>query len=336
MAYWTLRGVSCLLDCIAHLRACGTVSPFRSNLTQSPDGAALQMPLTECVIGLYCSAQPSCATQSVEISRISPGGTIFSLCQLNDRSSLDTVGTPGSIIKEKRLQPIFCGTSNKDVVTWAPTENGVSDKVHLKEHTGWVRALSTSGKWLFSCGCNYLRVWDTTWPVPREVDQAKLFTGDILDVASTSNTREQRVFACTAKGSLHSWVVDKVGKLGQAAVREKAHADRITAIVHHKNFLFSASYDGYIRAWNAETLELVMEMPAAHAGSRVLCLAIGPDGLLYSGGEDKLIRRWSTAELQPVAEPVYGHQHPIKVLAAGGKELVLSADAGGEVCVWYV
>ena len=39
--------------------------------------------------------------------------------------------------------------------------------------------------------------------------------------------------------------------------------------------------------WDADTMELVMEAPAAHGGARVNCAAVGPDGNLYTGGDDK-------------------------------------------------
>lgn len=50
----------------------------------------------------------------------------------------------------------------------------------------------------------------------------------------------------------------------------------------------------------------------------------------------QLIRRWSPALLEPAAPPLFCHNHPVRALAAGGKQLVVSGDKGGEVAVWKV
>ncbi len=39
--------------------------------------------------------------------------------------------------------------------------------------------------------------------------------------------------------------------------------------------------------WDGTNLELVMEIKKAHDGQRIQCGAIGPDGFLYTGGDDK-------------------------------------------------
>jgi pleiotropic regulator 1 len=66
------------------------------------------------------------------------------------------------------------------------------------------------------------------------------------------------------------------------------------------------------------------------------CMAVGPDGLLYTGGDDHLVRRWSLQLLAPVGEPLAVHGGSVKALAAGDKECVVSGDATGELAVWLV
>lgn len=85
-----------------------------------------------------------------------------------------------------------------------------------------------------------------------------------------------------------SWNIGKKGELSEAGAREKAHKDRITTILWHKNFLYSLGYDGCIKMWDANKLELVMEVKKAHAGQRIQCAAVAPDGCLYTGGDDKV------------------------------------------------
>ena len=85
-----------------------------------------------------------------------------------------------------------------------------------------------------------------------------------------------------------SWNIGKKGELSEAGVREKAHKDRITTILWHKNFLYSLGYDGSVKMWDANKLELVMEVKKAHEGQRIQCAAVAPDGCLYTGGDDKV------------------------------------------------
>lgn len=53
----------------------------------------------------------------------------------------------------------------------------------------------------------------------------------------------------------------------------------------------AVSYDGGLKAWDADSLEIVVDRSSAHGGERVHCLAVGPDGLLYTGGDDKVGRQ---------------------------------------------
>ena len=50
----------------------------------------------------------------------------------------------------------------------------------------------------------------------------------------------------------------------------------------------AVSYDGSLKAWDAHTLDIVADRSGVHSGERVHCLAVGPDGLLYTGGDDKV------------------------------------------------
>jgi hypothetical protein len=45
----------------------------------------------------------------------------------------------------------------------------------------------------------------------------------------------------------------------------------------------SVSYDGSVKCWNPETLDLIVAARHAHNDERVQCMAVGPDGWLYTG-----------------------------------------------------
>lgn len=44
---------------------------------------------------------------------------------------------------------VFCGNLAKSIVAWEPPDPHLIPKVHLNSHTGWVRGLATSRRWLF-------------------------------------------------------------------------------------------------------------------------------------------------------------------------------------------
>lgn len=224
---------------------------------------------------------------------------------------------------------VLCGTSRQGVVSWEPSSDKLVQKMTLPANAGWVRAVVGNGRWLLSCDCNNLKLWDPSWSTPRLVDNAKLFTGDILGIA----VGDKSVYACVTDGSIHSWHVERKGKLTPATSLRDAHEGRIMAIILHKSHLFSAGSDGHLKMWNAATLECVADVSNAHAG-KIHCAALGADGLLYTGGDDGLIKRWSPKDLSPVGLPLVCHQHPIRVLGAGKNRTLLSGDASGLISVW--
>lgn len=69
-------------------------------------------------------------------------------------------------------------------------------------------------------------------------------------------------------------------------------------------------------------------VPAASSPSAVT--------ILYSGGDDKLVRRWDARLLTPAGPPLQLHSAAVKALAVGERDLLLSGDAAGEVAVWSV
>lgn len=248
-----------------------------------------------------------------------PGGPVFAL---STPSSKDTAA--------QRL--VYCGTAAKEILLWHLHSDTVSEKARLNSHTGWVRSLAISGKWLFSCGCNHLRQWDTTLAVPKAVSSTALFTGDILGIATGGG----KVYTAGVDGSIRSWSITKQGELIEAGNRDKAHDGRVTAILWHQNILFSVSYDGDIKGWDGDTMDLVLQAKAGHDGKRIHCLALGPNGTLYTGGEDQLIRQWQPAVLEEKGVPVGGHDSPVRVLAAGARDCLISGDSNGEVILWSV
>ncbi|KAG7674834.1 hypothetical protein KSW81_002345 [Nannochloris sp. 'desiccata'] len=250
-----------------------------------------------------------------------PGGPVFST--LLDRRSDD--GLPDQL---------YLGAHGKHVTAWVPPRAQLEAGVVLDGHCGWVRALAASAgnRWLFSAACKEIRQWDMARAVPSAAGTTVVEKGDILAMTASKTT----VFTAGSDGSIRSFTIGKSGGLTPAACRPKAHNDRVCALVLDGGILFSASYDGSIKSWDADSLEIVAASGAAHGGERVNCLALGPGRLLYSGGGDCLVRRWMPGLLTEAAVPLHAHNHSVCALGAGRKDLLVSGDNGGEIAVWKV
>lgn len=249
-----------------------------------------------------------------------PGGPAFSL--VHDDRQQD--GLPNQI---------FLGLHSRTISTWVPPATSLDARVNFDNHTGWVRGLALAqNRWLFSAACNTIRQWDVARAVPSDVTKITLDKGDILCLEAGRG----RLYAASADGTLFSWSIDrKTGDLVDPKIHPKAHSERITSIILGGNMLYSVGYDGAIKAWDAESLEYVMGVSGSHDGERVHCAALAGDGLLYTGGDDNLVRRWD-ARLLTAMGPLHCHNHSVRVMASGNKEVLLSGDKSGEIAVWKI
>ena len=86
---------------------------------------------------------------------------------------------------------------------------------------------------------------------------------------------------------------------------------------------------------------------AAPVPNKVHAAVVASDGLLYSGGDDGLVARWVVSKaknssdsslnlLSPAASgPLHGHAgSPVRALAAGPGDALVSGDAAGNVLLW--
>lgn len=63
---------------------------------------------------------------------------------------------------------------------------------------------------------------------------------------------------------------------------------------------------------------------------------MGPDNVLYTGGDDGLVRRWNAKTLQASHSPLFCHSTPVRTLATGTVDTLVSGDASGFVTVWKI
>jgi hypothetical protein len=82
---------------------------------------------------------------------------------------------------------------------------------------------------------------------------------------------------------------------------------------------------------------LMKSFTAVLLHSQVAVLLLGCFPLSLGIMALQFVRRWTLGELAPaVNHELYGHNYPVRSLAAGSCETLVSADAGGEVAVWRV
>ena len=242
---------------------------------------------------------------------------------------------------------LLAGTAARDVLRlrWSELAEGLPRVERAcAGHTGWVRALSTDGRHVFSVGCNYVRCWDADTLEP--LGQERLFAGDVLALASLDGA----TYSGGADGSLRAFVVDAAQrpalKLQQTV--QNAHSDRLEALAvwsptgsGGSQKLVSCGRDGALRVWHPDTLALEHEVLGAHgAGSRLQCLAAGSDGHLLSGGTDGRVRRWrlasssGTLEAAGCSDSVYSAVRSLLSISTADGACCISGHQDGKIRVW--
>ena len=223
---------------------------------------------------------------------------------------------------------VLMGTHAKSILSWAPSKGDLDAEAYSvveQNHCGWVRSLCTNGRWLFSAACNEIKQFDAARVVPSPVATVRLDKGDILSLACTKDS----LYVGTVDGCLYSYCISKSGSLSLKATRTKAHGGRITDLLVHRGLLLSSSYDGSIKSWGLDDLEIVDIASQAHQSERVSCLAIGDNGVLYSGGSDGALRAWDPNLLQEI-DVICTHDQPIRSLSVNeqGTSLTVGTAEG--------
>jgi len=187
--------------------------------------------------------------------------------------------------------------------------DGLRKKYDMPDHTGWVRAIACCGDLVFTCGCNFVKVWRHKGEEVEHVGDLES-DADILSLSCSSHL----LFSGDIRGRLMVWNVQSLLQGGDEVQLIKpsivqAHDGRITGMKWSpreegelEDVLFTCSHDGFLKCWKpcsegetgssqrgtsfaAFTLKLAAETNAlqnlgvlARDWERLLCMDLSPPG----------------------------------------------------------
>ena len=132
----------------------------------------------------------------------------------------------------------------------------------------------------------------------------------------------------------------------QSLLTFTGHTDQVSSVAFGSGaggraLLASASWDGTVRVWDADTGGPVGQPVTGHTGAvESVAFGSGAGGraLLASGGDDGTVRVWDADTGEPVGRPLTGRTGAVLSVAfgsgAGGRALLASGGRDGTVRVW--
>jgi WD40 repeat protein len=239
------------------------------------------------------------------------------------------------------------GGADNTVNVWdladAATRQKVSPKFTVEGHAGPVLAIAFSpdGKLLASAGADEnVIVWD-----PIRGKKLVVLQGHFGPVRAVKFSRNGWTLASAASisqganvfGEIKLWDVPAPGADWPVAAKLtfRGHDGAISTLVFAPDgySLVSASDDGRIKLWDAETGQEYADIRAGRA--KVACVAFAPDGTsLATAGADGTVKVWDGTAGKP-RNPTPGHIAGLKsvAFAPDGAALATAGD-DGTVRIW--
>ncbi len=188
-------------------------------------------------------------------------------------------------------------------------------------------AFDSRGRHLVSGdAANTVRVWNLADPKFPELAQIAA-AGPVTAVAL--NTTATQVFAATSDHVIGCWQLSDATELRKFT----GHGGAVRSLLVDGNVLYSASADGTVRAWNADSGAAIRTI---NHGAPVTGLAIAPQGkTIASVGTDKNVKIWQGSNGAALASLAGHTADPIDIrFNADATRLVSLANDG--VVLWDV
>ncbi|KAJ3434459.1 iron hydrogenase [Anaeramoeba flamelloides] len=219
---------------------------------------------------------------------------------------------------------LFSGSTDSKILKWSLIDGTVSQD--YSGHTDYITALKSVVKTnsLFSSSVDKTAIcWDV------ETGKMKnLFKGHkdwIFDLSY--DLEKQLLYTGSQDKTIKCWDL----RSKKCIHTLFGHESAIISTKLHKQYLYTASWDGKIGVYNTKKPLEMPEFLIGHTG-KLRCLSIFGD-LLYSGGQDKTIRVWNLKNNKCKAI-LKGHKSPVSKICIPTLEITMSIGDEPTIYRW--
>eukprot|EP01062_Namystynia_karyoxenos_P002017 TRINITY_DN10699_c0_g2_i1.p2 TRINITY_DN10699_c0_g2~~TRINITY_DN10699_c0_g2_i1.p2 ORF type:complete len:485 (+),score=149.16 TRINITY_DN10699_c0_g2_i1:93-1457(+) len=211
-----------------------------------------------------------------------------------------------------------------------PPPNDIACHLEFGGHADWVTSLWVQGDRLYSASCDdSVRVWGRDGQLLHKLESPT----PVNCVLTIRVPRYGRIVVAGGRGDLLRCWRDEDGSSAGAIGNqlEDGGPEATTwALAVWDGVVFAGGSRRSIRAVCVSSGELLYTLEG-HTGS-VRCLCIEEDGVLYSAGEDNVIRLWDLAQKR-TRQTFKGHSTSVLSLAAT-RSALYSGSYDGQIRAW--
>mmetsp|Transcript_36701 Transcript_36701/g.113126 ORF Transcript_36701/g.113126 Transcript_36701/m.113126 type:complete len:975 (-) Transcript_36701:34-2958(-) len=241
---------------------------------------------------------------------------------------IGVTGAPQHVLMQPREKGVFAyALHHHDPYVWVGLSDGFvhifdansgARVCEMRAHTAAINAIITVGNYVFTAASDWqILQWD---PVElKRVPHGQL-SGHQNAVRCLAGTTADS----STSGVLYSGGDDYVVRCWDLDTGyERAdpwpiigHTDSVRAIAVHGVYLFTASSDGQVKAWNTQTAQLVRTLDDRGPNTCIGALAIdAASPALWAGGTDGVIRIWNSQTLVLVGERTDHHATHVALIS---------------------